>query len=85
MDAYRNASYLGFVLYFIGIVLFLYGFYHLSIEKDLDAKGIKTTGEVYALTAPWWPVILGVIVTFVGYILRKIMKRKAIALDSQTR
>lgn len=147
MNAYRNASYVGFVLYLIGIVLFLYGFYFLSIEKELDAKGIKTTGEVYALeitepyrqawvvfktekgqtirfldklfwnhsfekykkgqkvevlydpenpnqtavindffqrtTAPWWPVIVGMIVIMVGFVFRKIMKRKAIELDKR--
>jgi hypothetical protein len=49
MNAYRNASYVGFILYAIGIVLFLYGFYNLSIEKDLDSKGLKSTGEVYDL------------------------------------
>ncbi|WP_167883588.1 DUF3592 domain-containing protein [Leptospira ognonensis] len=49
MNGYRNASYVGFVLYLFGIVLLIYGFYNLSIEKDLDQKGLKTTGEVYDL------------------------------------
>jgi len=49
MNAFRNASYAGFVLYFIGIVLFFYGMVNLSIEMDLDMKGLKATGEVYDL------------------------------------
>ncbi|WCL49631.1 DUF3592 domain-containing protein [Leptospira sp. GIMC2001] len=145
MNAYRNASYAGFVLYFIGIVLFIYGFANLSIELDLDEKGLKATGEVYDLevtepyrqawvvfqtqdgktvrfmdklfwnqdfekytvgqkvevlydpanpnqtaviddffqrtTAPWWPVIVGSIIILVGYVMRKVMLRKAAAFD----
>ncbi|MDZ4726742.1 MAG: DUF3592 domain-containing protein [Leptospira sp.] len=147
MNGFRNASYVGFVLYMFGIILFMYGFYNLSIEKDLDQKGLKTTGEVYDLevtepyrqawvifktekgqtvrfldklfwnhsfekykkgqkvevlydpanpiqtavindffqrtTAPWWPVIVGGIVFLVGFIMRKIMLRKAKELDAR--
>lgn len=147
MNGFRNASYVGFVLYLFGIILFIYGFYNLSIEKDLDQKGQKTTGEVYDLevtepyrqawvqfktedgkqirfldklfwnhsfekykkgdqveviydpekpnqtavinhffqrtTAPWWPVIVGVIVFLVGYVMRKIMLRIAKELDDR--
>nr|WP_279631088.1 DUF3592 domain-containing protein [Leptospira bouyouniensis] len=125
----------------------LYGFYHLTIEKQLDTKGKKTKGEVYALeitepyrqawvefktekgqtirfldklfwnhsfekykkgqkvdvlydpenpiqtavtndfiqrtTVSWWPVIVGMIVIMVGFVFRKIMKRKATELDKR--
>ena len=34
-------------------------------------------------TAPWWPVIVGGIVFLVGFIMRKIMLRKAKELDAR--
>ena len=49
MNGFRNASYLGFVLYLIGLVVIGYGLYNLSIEKNLDKVGLKTKGKVFDL------------------------------------
>lgn len=51
MNGYRNASYMGFVLVLIGLVVAAYGLYNLTIEWDLDKKGLKTQGEVFELEA----------------------------------
>lgn len=147
MNGYRNASYVGFVLYMLGIVVVVYGLYNRGIEKKLDPKGLKAKGKVYDLTviepyrkamvefknekgktirfedklfwnhsfkkytkgqeveviydpadpirtavineffqratAPWWPVIVGGILFLVGFIMRKIMLRKAKELDAR--
>lgn len=147
MNAFRNASYVGFVLYMLGLVTAGYGLYNLTIEKKLDQVGEKAQGKVYDLaviepyrkamvefktskgktvrfedklfwnhsfekykkgqvvevlydpkdpirtavineffqraTAPWWPVIVGGIVFLVGFILRRIMLRKAKELDAR--
>ncbi|AFM11673.1 DUF3592 domain-containing protein [Turneriella parva] len=147
MNGFRNASYVGFVLFLIGLVVTGYGLYNLTIEKKLDAVGIKTKGKVYDLaviepyrkalvefkdskgkkvqfedklfwnhsfqkytkgqevevlydpadpirtavindffqraTAPWFPVIIGGILFIVGFILRKIMLKKAKELDAR--
>lgn len=34
-------------------------------------------------TAPWWPVIVGGILFIVGFVLRKIMLKKAKELDAR--
>ncbi|MBI2258754.1 MAG: DUF3592 domain-containing protein [Flavobacteriia bacterium] len=145
MNAYRNVSYVGFVLLFIGLVLFGYGIYNLNIEKELDKVGVSTKGMVYELetiepykrawvkfadqkgdtirfldklywnksfekytigqevevlynpndpmqtatindffqrnTAPWWPVVLGGIVSLIGLLLRRRMLKKAKKFD----
>jgi hypothetical protein len=39
MNGFRNASYVGFVLYLIGLVVIGYGLFNLSIEKNLDEVG----------------------------------------------
>jgi len=147
MNGFRNASYVGFVLYLIGLVVIGYGLFNLSIEKNLDEVGLKTKGKVYGLavvepyrkalvefkdskgkkvqfedklfwnhsfqkytkgqevevlydpadpirtavindffqraTAPWWPVIVGGILFIVGFVLRKIMLKKAKELDAR--
>lgn len=147
MNAYRNASYAGFILYLIGIVVIIYGLVNLSTEKNLDKNGLKAKGTVFDLeviepyrrawvefktdrgvavrfldklywnhsfnkyargqvvdviydpadpvktatindffqrnTAPWWPCIVGAIVLFVGWIMRRTMLRKAKAFDAQ--
>lgn len=147
MNAFRNASYAGFVLYLIGIVLIVYGLANLNTEKKLDTAGLKAKGKVFNLeviepyrrawvefktdkghsvkffdklywnhsfkkytkgqeveviynpadpvktatindffqrnTAPWWPFIVGLIVLFVGWIMRRSMLRKARAYDEQ--
>lgn len=49
MNAYKNASYVGFVLYFFAIVLVLYGFFNLGKELELDEMGKLASGEVYDL------------------------------------
>ena len=55
MNAYKNASYAGIVLYLIGVVLIAYGLFNYGIEMDLDQKGQKATGTVYelAVTEPY--------------------------------
>jgi hypothetical protein len=147
MNAYKNASYVGFVLYLIGIVLILYGWTNLSKEMELNQKGIKTKGYVFDLnvvepyrqawvkfktdkgktvrfldklfwsnvfskytvgqeveviydpanpektatineffqrqTGPWWPVIIGLVVILVGWIVRRIMLKKARMHEAQ--
>ncbi len=141
MNAYKNASYTGFILYLFGIVLIIYGLTNLGKEMNLDQKGLKTKGKVYDLnvvepyrqawvqfttnegrtvrfldklfwnqdfnkytigqeveviydpanpeatatineffqrnTTPWWPFIVGLVVIFVGWIMRRIMLKKA--------
>jgi hypothetical protein len=147
MNAYKNPSYTGFILYLIGIVLIVYGLTNLARELDLDQKGVKATGTVFDLsvtqpyrqamvrfqtgegatvvfldklfwnnifktysigdeveviydpadpektavineffqrnTEPWWPVILGLVVMFVGWIMRRIMLKKARIFEGQ--
>jgi len=147
MNAYKNASYAGFVLYLIGIVLIIYGLINLSKEIELDQKGIKTKGYVFDLnviepyrqamvqfetdkgntvrfldklfwsqifntysigqeveviydpanpqktatineffqrnTEPWWPVIVALVVILVGWIMRRIMLKKARIYEGQ--
>ncbi len=147
MNAYKNASYVGFVLYLIGIIVIGYGLFNLHAEKVLDKTGIKTQGKVFDLmviepyrramvefkdqnkktirfldplfwnhsfnkykkgqqveviydpdypqktakineffqrqTTPWWPVIVGFMVFFVGWLMRRIMLKKAKAWDAR--
>jgi hypothetical protein len=49
MNAYKNASYAGFVLYVIGIVLIIYGGTNLLKMSALDQKGLKAKGKVFDL------------------------------------
>jgi len=146
MNAYKNASYAGYALYFFGIVLILFGFGNLMIEQELDRNGVETTGTVFELevnepyrqawveftadgqtvqfldklfwnqdfekyqvgdqvsviyepadpqgtatindffqrnTAPWWPSILGLVVFFTGFFMRRSMLKKAEILEGQ--
>jgi|GEM_PF-891853 len=147
MNAYKNASYAGFVLYLIGIVLILYGWTNLSREMELNKKGLTAKGYVFDLnvvepyrqawvkfktdkgktvrfldklfwstvfnkytvgqeveviydpanpektatineffqrqTGPWWPVIVGLVVVLVGWIMRRIMLKKARMYEGQ--
>ena len=147
MNAYKNASYAGFVLYVIGIVLIIYGGTNLLKESELDKKGLKTKGQVFDLskvepyrqawvqfktkegntvrfldklfwyhgfkaysagqeveviydpanpektavineffqrnTEPWWPVIVGLAIILVGWIMRRIMLKKAGIYEGQ--
>lgn len=49
MNAYKNASYVGIVLFIIGLVLMVYGLANLGIENELDENGLKAKGTVYEL------------------------------------
>lgn len=147
MNAYKNASFVGIILYLFGIVLIVYGLYNLGIEKKLDKEGLTAKGIVYELnvvepyrqawvefttadgkkvhfldklfwnqdfekykvgqeveviynpadpkgtatineffqrnTAPWWPFVVGLIVIFVGRIMRRSMRKKARNYEGQ--
>ncbi|MCU0438994.1 MAG: DUF3592 domain-containing protein [Raineya sp.] len=46
MNAYKNASYVGFVISILGLIIAIYGFSFLLKLEDLDANGIKVKGTV---------------------------------------
>jgi len=46
MNAYKNASYVGFVLSILGTVVAVYGFSFLLKLEDLDANGVVVKGTV---------------------------------------
>ena len=46
MNAYRNASFIGIVLFIIGIVIAIYGFSFLTENTDLEKNGIRVKGKV---------------------------------------
>lgn len=49
MNAYKNASFAGIILYLFGIVLIIYGLANQGIEKNLDQEGLIAKGKVYEL------------------------------------
>ena len=49
MNAYRNVSYVGYVLMFFGLVLLGYGLSALSDQIALEEKGVIVRGVVTAL------------------------------------
>lgn len=59
MTAYKTVSYVGFVIMIFGIILCFYGFSFFETQNDLEANGIKTTGEVFDINengiyrSPW--------------------------------
>lgn len=145
MNAYKNASYVGFVLYFFALVLFAYGFVNLSEKWNLDYKGEIVQGKIMNLmviepyhraevtfttkqgqtlhfvdvlywnkdldtykkgdvvpviydpaapqqsamingffqrnTAPFWPMMVSFIVWVFGFVMRRIMLKKARAYE----
>lgn len=46
MNAYKNASFVGIVLFLFGIVITGYGFSFLLEETDLTENGVKVKGKV---------------------------------------
>ena len=46
MNAYKNASYVGFVIMFFGIIITLYGLSWLADDLDLEKNGINVKGKV---------------------------------------
>ncbi len=50
MNAYRNVSFVGFVIMAVGIVLGIYGFSFYEEKTDLFDNGIKTKGEVIEIS-----------------------------------
>lgn len=46
MNAYRNASFVGFVLMLFGLVIVGYGAYHLKDYWNLEENAVRTTGTV---------------------------------------
>ena len=46
MNAYKNASYVGFVIFIFGIIITVYGFSFLMDDMDLQYNGILVTGRV---------------------------------------
>lgn len=147
MNAYRNASYVGFVLFLIGLVLVGYGIVNFKKEVKTDNIGLKATGKVFDFNVtvpysqawvefktekgksvrfldklmwnthfqkykigqqvevvyepadpektarineffqrniePWFPVIIGGVLFLVGFVLRRIMLRKAKQFDEE--
>ncbi len=46
MNAYKNASYVGFVLSIFGLIIAIYGFSFLLALQDLDLNGVVVKGTV---------------------------------------
>jgi len=49
MNAYKNVSFVGFVIFFFGIVLAVYGFSFLSELNDLEENAVRVKGTVTEL------------------------------------
>lgn len=46
MNAYKNVSYVGFVIMIFGIILCIYGFSFYQTQNDLETNGVRVKGEV---------------------------------------
>lgn len=46
MNAYKNVSYVGFVIFFFGILITCYGFSFLLTQQNLEANAISVKGTV---------------------------------------
>ncbi len=59
MNAYKTASYVGFVIALIGLIVAIYGFSFLLKQNELDANGIAVKGTVFQIEekaiyrSPW--------------------------------
>lgn len=59
MNAYKNVSYVGFVILFFGLIISAYGFSFLLIQHDLEANAVRVTGTVFDINkkaiyrSPW--------------------------------
>lgn len=49
MNAYKNVSFVGFVIFFFGIVLMVYGFSFLTAQNELEDNGVRVKGTVIEL------------------------------------
>lgn len=59
MNAYKNVSYVGFVILFFGVIISVYGFSFLLAQNDLEENGVRVTGTVFDINekaiyrSPW--------------------------------
>lgn len=59
MNAYKNASYVGFVLSVFGLVIAVYGFSFLLQQNELNENGIVVKGTIFQIEekaiyrSPW--------------------------------
>ncbi len=59
MSAYKTASYVGFVIFFLGLIVSVYGFSFLLAQNELEAKGVRVKGAVFDINekaiyrSPW--------------------------------
>ncbi len=49
MNAYKNASFIGIVIFFFGVVITGYGFSFLLEKEALDANGVRVKGTVISI------------------------------------
>ncbi len=47
MNAYKNASYVGFVLCIFGIIIAIYGFSFLLKQNDLNDNAVIVKGTIF--------------------------------------
>ena len=59
MNAYKTASYVGFIILIFGMIIAIYGFSFLLKQNDLEANGIIVKGTVFEIEhkaiyrSPW--------------------------------
>lgn len=59
MNAYKTASYVGFVIFLFGLIIAIYGFSFLLKQNDLEANGVIVKGTVFEIEhkaiyrSPW--------------------------------
>ena len=59
MNAYKTASYVGFVILIFGTIIAIYGFSFLLKQNDLEANGVIVKGTVFEIEhkaiyrSPW--------------------------------
>jgi len=63
MNAYKNASYVGFVIMIFGVIISVYGFSFLLKQNNLVANGITVKGKVVEMGTNG-PMYVHPIVTF---------------------
>ena len=63
MNAYRNASYVGFVIMIFGAIITVYGFSFLLNQQELEANAVRVKGTVIELSSNG-PMYLAPVVKF---------------------
>lgn len=59
MNAYKNASYVGFVILILGTIVAIYGFSFLLKQNELEANAVRVKGTVFDINekaiyrSPW--------------------------------